>query len=169
MVTVAAREAGPDGTARARWGAAHYLALTGSVLLAVQACVWISWLADGVHQETAYRSVGSTAWYAARIFEASGVALLVGVGGWVIAQCLRQRRFTFDAKFCLAGLLSYWLDPVANFAQPSWFYSQNLINVNDWVRHIPMHQRTVEMIEAPLLVVPTYAVGFLVIVVASPR
>lgn len=144
----------------------HYLAIAGAVLLAFQLSVWIAWLADGVHQETAFRTHGSTSWYAARAFEVGGILMLIGVGGWVIAGCRREGRLTFDAKFCIAGLLSFWLDPVANFAQPSWFYSQNWVNVNDWIPDMPMHQRTVEMIEAPLINVSTYTVGFLLIVIA---
>ncbi len=145
------------------WKAAHYLAVIGVALLAVQLYVWIAWLADGPTQQTEFRSYGSASWYAARIGEGIAIALVLGVGTWVVRGCIAARRLTFDAKFCIAGLLTYWLDPTANFAQPIFIYSQNWVNVTDWVHYIPLHQRTVPMIEAPLFVAPMYACGFLVI------
>lgn len=168
MATVT-EHAHPPATAsdhRAPWRAVDYLAIIGTAFIALQAYVWISWLADGIHQQTRYRNTGSFAFVAACAFEITGVALLLGVGTWMIRQCRAQRTLTFDAKFCLAALLSMWLDPVANFVQPSWFYSENWLNTNDWVPNIPLHQRTVPMIETPLMNICTYSAGFLLIVIA---
>jgi hypothetical protein len=168
MTSVAERAPQPDAIAAAKtpWRAVHYLAIVGACLLAVQAYVWVSWLADGVHQKTRFRDTGSLAFVAACAFEVAGLALLLGVGTWMVKQCRARGWLSFDAKFCLAALLSMWLDPVANFAQPSWFYSENWLNTNDWVPNIPLHQRTVPMIETPLMNICTYSAGFLLIVIA---
>jgi Spirocyclase AveC-like len=148
------------------WRPVQYLALAGGLLLGLQLYVWVRWAVHGVHGETAFRNHGSASWYGALVFQAAAVLLFVGVLGWLIHRCRKERRLTFDMKFCIAGLLTYWIDPFANFAQPAFFYSENLVNVNDWIGQVPLHQRTASMIEAPLMIAPTYAVGFLLLIIA---
>src|SRR5690348_11864130 len=113
---------GPDGLevipAR-RWRLQHYLAVAGVAFLGWGAWTVIAWLADGPEANTRYRDPGSMAYHVAKGQEVFYVGLVVVLGAWVIRGCLRERRLTFDAQLCLAGILAYWMDPFYNFLVPT--------------------------------------------------
>jgi hypothetical protein len=121
-----------------RWTPAHDLALAGGLLLAVQLAVLRAWLGSGPHAITRYRVHHGTPWWAAVAFQAAAVGMAVWVLVFVVRGCLRQRRLTIDAKICLAGLLTAWLDPFTNFMQPLFMYSSNFVNLNSWGAHYPL-------------------------------
>jgi hypothetical protein len=57
---------------------------------------------------------------------------------WLLARgCRRERRFTIDAMFAVAGLTSFWLDPFYNFFRPNLLYSSQWVNVGSWCGHTP--------------------------------
>lgn len=151
---------------RHRWGPAHFLALWSVPLLVYQAWTWIAWLREGPEQLTEFRDTSLFSWKLARFYEAVAVVLLIVVLTIVIRKCIRERRLVFDAMFCIAGALTYWLDPVCNFFQPLFLWSQQWTNLNDWVGTMPFVQNPdrSKLPEAPLFCGTLYVVGFLVFV-----
>jgi hypothetical protein len=122
---------------RRTWGPVQYLALAAVPLLAYQAWTLVGWLAAGPHQVTAYRSHGSTSWYAARVIEVVLVLAVSVILVRAVHQCRAQRRLTFDAMLFIGLLLTVFWDTVVNFAEPLWFYSSNWLNLNEWWGHAP--------------------------------
>jgi len=120
------------------WGLTHYLALFGSVMVLAQAWVWVGWLARGPHEVTRYREPGSVAWWAARSYEVVFGVLWLCLMVWVARRCLRERRFTFDAKLVLASYSVIWLDAWINIIAPIWMYSSNWINLNNPLSAFPL-------------------------------
>lgn len=151
---------------RPRWGPAHFLAAWAIPLLAYQAWTWGAWLRAGPEQLTEFRDTSLFSWKLARSYEVAAVLTLVVVLTIVVRKCLRERRLVFDAMFCIAGAATYWLDPVCNFFQPLFLWSQQWTNVNDWVGTMPFVQNPgrSELPEAPLFCGVLYVVGFLVFV-----
>jgi hypothetical protein len=127
----------PVPGARRTWGPAHYLALVSIPLLTYQVWTWVSWLADGPYQVTADRSDGSFSWYAARTIEIVLTLVVIVLVAMLVRQCRAQRRLTFDAMLFIGLVLTVFWDTVVNFVEPLWFYSTNLVNVNDWWGHAP--------------------------------
>ncbi|MGH2726072.1 MAG: spirocyclase AveC family protein [Actinomycetota bacterium] len=119
------------------WKPAHYLALLGFVFLFWQGWTIVSWLADGPSQVTQFRDSSTASWVAARVYEGISIAMTLGVGTYVIRGCIRERRLTLDAKICIAGALTWWLDSFTNVLEPIWFYSSNWVNVANWCGHMP--------------------------------
>jgi hypothetical protein len=120
------------------WRAAHYLAVVGFVFLFWQGWSIVSWLADGGPQQvTKFRDRGDASWVAARVYEGLAIAAALGVGWYVVRKALRERRLTVDAKICIAGALTIWLDPLLNMLLPVWTYSSNFVNVSTWCPHTP--------------------------------
>ena len=95
----------PDRSKQA-WRWQHYLSLIGGLFLLWGTWTIAAWLIAGPRPVTAYRDPASTAYAISKAYEVIGVLLIVGVGGWVVRGCLRQRRVTFDAQMCLAGLFA---------------------------------------------------------------
>jgi hypothetical protein len=56
---------------------------------------------------------------------------------YVIRQCRRQRRLTFDAMLVLAWVAVFWQDPLLNWIRPQFFYNSYLISFNAWVESVP--------------------------------
>lgn len=124
--------------ARARWGAAHYLAAFGGLMLLLQAWTYAGWLAAGPYSVTEYKTPGSLNWWAARCYEVAFGILFLGLAGWVVRRCVRERRFTFDAKLMLAGWSVIWLDAWTNILAPIWMYSSNWTNLNNPLSGFPL-------------------------------
>ena len=74
-----------------------------------------------------------------------------------------ERRLTFDAKFCIAGLLTYWCDPMVEFFQPIFFNSAYYVNVRDWTGFLPfiVNPDGGRILEPYLAYIPMYTAGFL--------
>jgi Spirocyclase AveC-like len=149
---------------KAPWRWQHYLTLIAGVFLLWGTWTIAAWLAAGPHSVTAYREPTSSAYTIATAYEVFGVLLVLGVGSYVVRGCLRQRRLTFDAQLCIAGLLAYWLDPFYNFFVPMNLYSSNFVNVGSWCSHAPfVINKACSGSPEPILVIGTiYVVGFLV-------
>lgn len=129
---------GPAVARRPAWGPAHFLALAAVPLLAYEAWTLAHWIAAGPHQVTAYRTTGSTSWYAGWALQgalAVGVAL-IAVG--LVRTCRRERRLTFDALLFVGLLTTVFWDTTVNFVEPLWFYSSDWLNLNDWWGHAPL-------------------------------
>ncbi len=123
---------------RARWGAAHYFACFGGLMLAMQAWTYGAWLAAGPYSITQWKTPGSVNWWAARGYEVTFGFLFFCLLAWVVRRCLRERRFTFDAKLMLAGYSVIWLDAWVNIFAPVWMYSSNWVNLNNPLAGFPL-------------------------------
>lgn len=157
----------PSVAVRRTWSLPHYLAVTGVLSLVWGACTVIPWLAHGVHQVTEYRDRDDASWYAARVYEALAVLVSIVMATVVVRRCRRERRFTFDAQFCLAWFTLYWIDPALNMVSPIWMYSSNWVNVANWCGHMPL-VRNVDCGRLPepvLFLWPLYTFGFLAFVI----
>jgi hypothetical protein len=146
-----------------RWRWQHYLTVVAVAFLVWEAWTLIAWLADGPEAITQYRDADSTAYTIAKGWEIFFGGLVVVLGAWVIRGCVRQRRLTFDAQLCIAGLLAYWLDALYNFWVPTVMYSSNFINVGSWCDSTPfVLNKSCGSVPEPLLILGSiYVVGFL--------
>ena len=146
-----------------RWRWQHYLAVVGVAFLVWGGWTLIAWLADGPEANTQYRDTGSTAYTIAKGWEVFYVGLVLVMGTWVVRRCLRERRVTFDAQLCIAGLLAYWVDALYNFWVPTVMYSSNFVNVGSWCDSAPfVVNKSCGSVPEPLLVMGSiYVVGFL--------
>ena len=121
-----------------RWSCPQYLALLGVPVLAWEAWTVVAWLSDHPHVIRQFRDTNSTSWYGAHALEAVSVAVAIAVAIYVIRGCIRARRLTFDAMFCIAGLSMVWGDLGLNFFQPTFLYSSNFVNLNGMIGHMPL-------------------------------
>jgi hypothetical protein len=105
---------------------------------------------------------------AARVFEVVAWVLAIVVFGHVIRQCLKQRRFTFDAHFLLVGLTIFWADTSPNFFGPVHLYSSNFVNLNNAMGNMPfVVNPDIGRIPDPLLfTIPLESAGFLAVAMA---
>jgi hypothetical protein len=170
-VRPAARDGVPGKPAKAPWRWQHYLAAIAILFLAWGAWTLLAWLASGPRPVTAYRDPSSSAYAIATGYEVVAVLLVLGVGAYVVRGCLRERRVTFDAQLCIAGLLAYWLDPFYNFFVPMNLYSSNFVNVGSWCSYAPfVINKACSGSPEPILVIGTiYLVGFLVLAMLGGR
>ena len=84
---------------------------------------------------------------------------------WIARDCIRQRKFTFDAKLWVAFVLQFWLDPVPNFLRPQVLFNSHYVNFGSWVEHIPgwMSPNGANLPNSLLLELPIF--GFLIVAV----
>ena len=153
------------------WRWQHYLAVIAGLFLFWGAWTLVAWLTAGPSPVTAYRDTASSAYTIATAYEVVAVLLVLGVGVYVVRGCLRQRRLTFDAQLCIAGLLAYWLDPFYNFFVPMNLYSSNFVNVGSWCSYAPfVINKSCGGSPEPILVIGSiYLVGFLVLAMLGGR
>ena len=142
---------------------AQVLAVWGLILLVAQIYTWVGFFSHGpvsVEPEGPYQPL---TYWGARFFEVLGWSTLFIVLTAVIRRCMRERRLTFDAKFCIAGLLTYWCDPMVEFIQPIFFNSAYYVNVRDWTGFVPfiINPDAGRILEPYLAYIPIYTVGFL--------
>lgn len=120
------------------WAFPHYLAAAGIVFVVYQMIGWVGWLADGPVQMNRFRDPDSISWYVCRFYEAVAILSTVAIGWYLWRQCRREGTLlTFDVMFCIACFSLYWQDPLANFFQPLFEWSQNWVNLNDWLAYLP--------------------------------
>lgn len=141
----------------------HFLAAWGLILLIAQIYTWVGFFSHGpvsVEPEGPYQPL---TYWGARFFEVFGWLTLLIVLPAVIRGCIREGRLTFDAQFCIAGLLTYWCDPMVEFLQPIFFNSAYYVNVRDWTGFIPfvVNPDAGRIVEPYLAYIPMYTVGFL--------
>lgn len=127
---------GPDSSVQ-EWELPHYFVVVGVAFIVYQSIGWVGWLADGPEQLVKYRDPNTISYVLCRVFEFLAIVTAITVGYPVIRACIRERTLTFDAMFCLACVSLYWQDPLANFFQPLFLWSQNWVNLNDWVGYLP--------------------------------
>jgi hypothetical protein len=120
-----------------RWRWQHWAAAFGAVLVFVEVWTLGSWLAKGPYQITEFRDTESLSWTLTRVYEAGAIFGAIVMTLLVVRGCLRARRLTFDAKLCIAGLSTMWLDPFVNFYQPVFLYTSNWTNLNNWCSQAP--------------------------------
>ena len=125
-------------TANRVWGWPQYLAIFSIPLLLLEIWTIGSWLLDGPHMITQFRSGDHSAWLAARIAETSAIFLAIPVLVVVIRDCRRQQKIlTFDVMFMLCGATMVWGDMAANFLNPYIAISSYWTNLNSPTCYIP--------------------------------
>lgn len=151
-----------------RWPISYYFAALGAVFLFFEAWTLAAWLADGPKPVTKFQDLASTDASAARVFEILAVLFAIGMAIYVVRQCIRERRLTFDAMFCIMGCLLYWVDPFANWLQPVFYYSSNWVNLKSWCSYAPfvVNPDCSRLPEPVLFLGCLYTFGFLGFVMA---
>lgn len=159
--------AGRDAGARP-WTFARGLAVFGAVLLAYEAITIVRWLASGPTQVTADRDTSAASFVAAQIYLAVMIAVSIWVLVFVVRQCRRAGRLTFDAQMIIGcGAALFW-DPFGNFIQPAFFYSSNWINLNTWAGDAPGVVNTdAGLMPQPVFIMLVYPFGLLVFTMFS--
>jgi hypothetical protein len=153
----------PPRPGRRRWGPARYFAVVGLLAIVWQGWTWVAWLASGPTSAISQGRHGAS-YYVAVVYQAIALLMAATVITIVVRQCVRARRLTFDARFCIAGLLTWWMDPLCNWIQPLFLFNSSWVNVHDWSGHVPfiLNPDAGRGIELPLFTLPMYACGFLV-------
>lgn len=143
--------------------ASQVLAILGCVLLVGQAYTWIGFFSHPITSATPSGPFNAAAYWYARINEAEAVTISIIMLTVVIRQSRRAGRLTFDAKFCIAGALTYWCDPWVEYFQPIFFNSSYYVNVHDWTGYYPfiVDPDAGTTIEIPLFLLPMYTFCFL--------
>lgn len=120
-----------------RWGWPQYLAIIAVPILIEEIWTLVAWATDNPRSITKYRDVGSRNWWTCTILEVVIVIVSLVVAVIVARGCIRERRLTFDAAFCLAGMFMWWADVNASLFTPFLLFSSNLVNVNSPLAHAP--------------------------------
>ena len=111
---------------RRSWPLSWFLAATGVASILFGGWTVVAWLgARHAYKVTEFRDTHSASWTAAKTGE--GIAVVVAVVSliYLVRGCRRARGPTLDAKVVLGTLPIYWIDPLLNALQPSFFYSSN--------------------------------------------
>jgi hypothetical protein len=141
MATIAVEGALPrvaaSRTSVKTWSWGEYLAIIGVLILVEEVWTLVAWLSDHPHTITQYRTHGSVNWWTCHVMEVLVWAVAVVVAVYVAKGVLRERRLTFDAAFCLAGMLMFWADCNADLFNPTLLFSSNLVNLNSPMGHMP--------------------------------
>jgi hypothetical protein len=128
-------------TPRARtWAPAQWLALIAVPLLAIQFWTWGAWLLDGPVQLTKYRDTSLSSFKVAIGYQVFAWIVMIAILRGVYREVRRERKWTLDAMFCVAGLLTYFWDPLSNLAQPLFMYSSQWVNLADWTGYVPFNK-----------------------------
>jgi cation transport ATPase len=155
-------------------GPMRVLAACAIPLLAYQLWTIAAWLGDHPHQITQYRTHGSTSWYSARVVEVLVVTVAVAFLAKAVRDSSRERRPSVDALLMIGMASAAFWDPIYNWIGPAWVYSDNFLNVNDWLGHAPLVPNPVAgRTPWPIIVVlvgyPVWGVGFAAITNAAMR
>jgi hypothetical protein len=111
----------------------------GLPVLFLEAWTLISWLIDGPHMVTEFRSGHhGTEWWGARIGEGAVIVISMIVLARVVRGCREQKRIlTFDVMFCIAAATMFWGAGGLNVFQPNFMYTSEFINLTDPCGHLP--------------------------------
>jgi hypothetical protein len=124
---------------RRTWPQIYRWALIGAGFLALEAFVIITWFTSGEATRTPGGAdpVSNSVQNWALIMQILCPAIAVVCLTYVVRQCRRQHRLTFDAVLMIAWILVYWQDPLLNYLRPTFFYSTELINLGSWTSRVP--------------------------------
>ncbi|MCX5205771.1 spirocyclase AveC family protein [Streptomyces sp. NBC_00237] len=99
------------------------------------------WLLDGgftVHvPQPGERGISDARYIAMWVFQGLIMLTAIGLIGYVVRQCLAQRRFTFDASLLLAYAACFWMEPLTNLIRPSLVLNVGLLRAPTWGPYIP--------------------------------
>jgi len=139
------------------------LGVLGVILLIAQIYTWVGFFGHGPVSVDPPGEFKPLTFWAARAVEVLNWSVLIWAISYVVRQCRRERRFTFDAQFCVAGALTYWCDPIVEFFQPIFFNTSYYVNVRDWTGFMPfiVNPDAGQILEPYLAYFPIYAGGFL--------
>ena len=114
-------------------------AAVGAAAVALQAWIYGAWIAsDDFRTVTIGRSEVPHhervwAWVLQGVFSTAAVIAVV----FVVRTCLKQRRLSLEAKIMLAWWAVLWMDPMANYFRPQYFFNSYYFNMGSWSEHIP--------------------------------
>lgn len=123
-----------------RWEPLGTWATLGAAFVAVQAYVYIRWLASGnaaPRPAPAIEAIPDSTKISAWIVQVSVVVIVVSIVVALARECWRARRLTLDAMLAIAWLSVEWQDPIINYVRSSFFYSSYLWHVSSWAPYIP--------------------------------
>jgi hypothetical protein len=140
MATVATRPtlaaADPVASGR-RTPPVVWWALFGGACVATQVYVYSAWVVSDdfrtVRASGVPDHVKLWAWILQPLFALWAVAGIT----YVVRQCRREHRLTFDAKILIGWVSMIWLDPVPNLIRPQVMFNSYYLNHGSWVEHIP--------------------------------
>ncbi|MGH9037217.1 MAG: spirocyclase AveC family protein [Acidimicrobiia bacterium] len=114
-----------------------YWAIFGAICVAVQLYVYGAWMLSDdfrtVRASDVPDHVKMWAWILQPLF---ALWALAGIT-YVVRQCRRERRLTFDAMILMGWVSMIWLDPVPNMIRPQVMFNSYYLNHGSWVEQIP--------------------------------
>ncbi|BBZ15486.1 spirocyclase AveC family protein [Mycobacterium branderi] len=139
----------------------HYWSALGAIFAAVQIYVYVSWIVSGdaYRQPTGADPVPSAVKAAAWIMQAVCLLAAVCLVIYLWRRSRREGKLAWDTLVAIAFAGAYWMDPVLNFARPTFFYNSYLINFGSWTSHIPgwLSPNAGNLPEPILMIGPLYA------------
>jgi hypothetical protein len=128
----------PDLTRRAR-PPVYYWAGIGAVLLVFNVYLYAAWVLHGRFEPTPLGPdpVPTAAKIGVWVFQISSILLAIGTIAYVVRQCLRERKLTFDAAVVIGWGLASWQDPLINWIRPAFFYNSYFFDMGGWIDQAP--------------------------------
>ncbi|MCZ7526756.1 MAG: spirocyclase AveC family protein [Acidimicrobiia bacterium] len=114
-------------------------ALVGAFFLAVEIFVITTWFTSGEATPTSTGADPVPGYIKGWAIALQIVCPLIFVAAlvYVVRQCRRERRLTFDAVLLIAWCLVYWQDPMLNYLRPIFSYNSYLVNLGSWTSRTP--------------------------------
>jgi hypothetical protein len=114
-------------------------AVVGGLIVALEIYIAAKWILSGQATTTTTGVDGEPTKYKvmAYVAQVASTALAIAVITYVVRQCRREGRLTFDAVLVMAWVLAYWQDPLTNYFRPLFFYNAAMINFGSWTSAVP--------------------------------
>lgn len=125
---------------RRRTRPVFWFAAIGAVCTACALFAWTAWIVTGhaVPTPTGPTPVPLAFRIGAWVIQGMSVAVIIWSVVYVVRQCRRQHRITYDALALIGGTLVAWLEPYMNFFRPAAEpYNSYYFNLGSWGPYLP--------------------------------
>lgn len=125
---------------RRRTRPVFWFAAIGAVCTACALFAWTTWIVTGhaVPTPTGPTPVPLAFRIGAWVIQGMSVVVIIWSVVYVVRQCRRQHRITYDALALIGGTLVAWLEPYMNFFRPAAEpYNSYYFNLGSWGPYLP--------------------------------
>jgi Spirocyclase AveC-like len=164
-ILASSRETVPDVEER-RLRPVMAWALGGALCLALQAYVYIAWIAGSNFKSTS-TGVDRVPGYMKTLIDAQLpiglVALVCFTWFFLIKPWRRDGRPSFDGMMVIGWTSIYWMDGMGNYFAPMFTYNSYVPNMGSWYSNVPgwFSPNGHKLAEPPLMTIPLYVYGFM--------
>ncbi|MBJ21758.1 MAG: hypothetical protein CL933_20315, partial [Deltaproteobacteria bacterium] len=111
----------------------------GAAFLALQVYIYTAWVLSDkfTPTPTGDSPLSDFGYWFIQIGQVAFAILAVYMVYWMIKTCRREGRAPTSVLFCLAFLMTYWQDPLANYYRLYFIYTSHFFNFGSWCELIP--------------------------------